>query len=160
MNWTLSDNKSRLVIKVGVAYGTDTTLVQNTLYKVANRYPLIVSDPAPQVVFSGFGDSTLDFELRVVIPNRNIFVKVTHELHMAVEEAFRQKKIEIAFPQLDLYVKNLGDLRTPVPPFSSDSDNSPKAATGSGNFSGTMSGPRAQTHMSENTPAKPFKNAS
>ena len=115
MNWTLSDHKSRLVIKVGVAYGSDTSLVQNTLMKVASRHPLVVREPEPRAAFCGFGNSTLDFELRVVIPTRDMFFKVTHELHMAVEEAFRQKNIEIAFPQQDLYIKNLQDLQPPPP---------------------------------------------
>ncbi len=114
MNWTLSDNKSRLVIKVGVAYGSDTSLVQNTLMKVASRHPLVVREPEPRAAFCGFGNSTLDFELRVVIPTRDMFFKVTHELHMAVDEAFRQKGIEIAFPQQDLYIKNLTDLQPPA----------------------------------------------
>ena len=114
MNWTLSDHKSRLVIKVGVAYGSDTSLVQNTLMKVASRHPLVVREPEPRAAFCGFGNSTLDFELRVVIPTRDMFFKVTHELHMAVEEAFRQKNIEIAFPQQDLYIKNLQDLQPPA----------------------------------------------
>ena len=49
-----------------------------------------------------------------MIPTRDMFFKVTHELHMAVEEAFRQKDIEIAFPQQDLYIKNLQDLQPPA----------------------------------------------
>jgi len=113
MNWTLSDHKSRLVIKVGVAYGSDTTLVQDTLMKVATRHPLVVRDPEPRAAFCGFGGSTLDFELRVVIPTRDMFFKMTHELHMAIDEAFRQKGIEIAFPQQDISIKNLKDLLPP-----------------------------------------------
>ena len=62
MNWTLSDHKSRLVIKVGVAYGSDTSLVQSTLMKVASRHPLVVREPEPRAAFCGFGNSTLDFE--------------------------------------------------------------------------------------------------
>ena len=111
MNWTLSDHKSRLVVKVGVAYGSDTTLVQNTLMSVAARHPLVVRDPEPRAAFCGFGGSSLDFELRVVIPTRDMFFKVTHELHMAIDEAFRQKGIEIAFPQQDINIKNLEGLK-------------------------------------------------
>ena len=116
MNWTLSDHKSRLVVKVGVAYGSDTALVQSTLMSVASRHPLVVREPEPRAAFCGFGNSTLDFELRVVIPTRDMFFKVTHELHMAIDEAFRQKGIEIAFPQQDLNIKNLKDLAALQPP--------------------------------------------
>lgn len=146
MNWTLSDNKCRLIIKVGVAYGSDTTLVQNTLQKVAKRYPLITDDPKPTIVFSGFGDSTLNFELRVVVPNRKLYFQVMHELHMAVEEAFRQKDIEIAFPQQDIYIKNLADLPVPSPTGSETDDGSmPGSLPGSASqgAKGTIPGPRA-----------------
>lgn len=150
MNWTLSDTKSRLKIQVGVAYGTDTTLVQNTLLKVAHRYPLVVREPEPIVIFNGFGDSTLNFELRVVIPTREIFLKVTHELHMAVEEAFRQKQIEIAFPQQDIYIKNLSDLQT----FDRSGDapsggSSPAAASSSSVRPKLPTGPRARQDLGD-----------
>ena len=69
MNWTLSDHKSRLVIKVGVAYGSDTSLVQNTLMKVASRHPLVVREPEPRAAFCGFGNSTLDFCLLYTSPS-------------------------------------------------------------------------------------------
>ncbi|MEL7499903.1 MAG: mechanosensitive ion channel domain-containing protein [Planctomycetota bacterium] len=149
MNWTLSDNKSRLVVKVGVAYGSDTTLVQNTLLKVANRYPLAVRDPAPQSVFCGFGDSTLDFELRIVIPTRDVFVQATHELHMLVDEAFRQKDIEIAFPQRDLYIKNMGELGQYISPGSSGGSGGPTGspAATSANSKKITPGPRAETDL-------------
>ena len=58
MNWTLSDHKSRLVVKVGVAYGSDTKLVQNTLMSVAARHPLVVREPEPRAAFCGFGGSS------------------------------------------------------------------------------------------------------
>ncbi len=110
LNWTLSDNRTRIIVKVGVAYGSDTQLVTQTLLKVAQRHPLVMRDPEPVVVFSAFGDSTLNFDLRVVIPSRDLFLKMRHEMHLAVDEAFRQKGIEIAFPQQDITIKNLGDL--------------------------------------------------
>ena len=110
MNWTLTDRKSRLVFKVGVAYGSDTELVHNTLIKVANRHPLVNAEPKPEVVLDSFGDSTINFELRTVIPSRDIFAKVQHELNMAIEKEFQLKGIEIAFPQQEIHIKNLKDL--------------------------------------------------
>lgn len=105
MNWTLSDQMARLIIKVGVAYESDTQLVQETLLGIARRHPLVLHQPAPEVVFEQFGDSTLNFDLRVILPKRDLFPKVRHELNMMINEAFREKKIEIAFPQREIRVK-------------------------------------------------------
>lgn len=116
MNWTLTDRRSRIILNIGVAYGSNTKLVQETLLKVANRHPLVHSEPAPDVFFNEFGDSTLNFQLRVFIPSREIFAKVQHELNMAIDEAFRDKGIEIAFPQQDIHIKNLHELPMATPP--------------------------------------------
>ena len=107
MNWTLTDRRSRIVLKVGVAYGSDTQLVHDTLMTVARRHPLVQTEPSPDVFFKEFGDSTLNFDLRVFIPSRDIFARVQHELNVAIEAEFRQKEIEIAFPQREIYIKNL-----------------------------------------------------
>jgi len=115
MNWTLTDLTSRVVFKVGVAYGSDTQLVHDTLLKVARRHPLINEVPSAEVVFESFGDSTLNFELRVFIPNREVYAQVLHELNMGINEAFGNKEIEIAFPQQDIYIKNLNELPTTGP---------------------------------------------
>lgn len=107
MNWTLSDSLYRTIISVGVAYGSDTKLVEQSLQDVARRHPRVRRDPAPEVVFQCFGESTLDFELRVVIPDRSSLPKIQHELNMAIDESFRQKGIEIAFPQREIRVRQL-----------------------------------------------------
>ncbi|MEE2827116.1 MAG: mechanosensitive ion channel domain-containing protein [Planctomycetota bacterium] len=109
-NWTLSDRLSRIVLPVGIAYGSDTRKAQETLYRVARDNPDVVVDPAPEVVFSGFGASTLDFELKVMIPNREIYFEVQHELNMAIDSAFRDANIEIAFPQQDVHLHGLEKL--------------------------------------------------
>ena len=105
MNWTLSDQMARMILKIGVAYESDTKLVQDTLLSVAQQHPLVLRTPAPEVVFGSFGDSTLDFELRVIVPRRDLFPKVQHQLNMAINEAFREKSIEVAFPQREIRVK-------------------------------------------------------
>ena len=105
MNWTLSDQMARLILKVGVAYESDTKLVQDTLLEVARKHPLVLHRPAPEIVFEQFGDSTLNFDLRVIVPKRDLFPKVQHELNMAINAAFREKEIEIAFPQREVRVK-------------------------------------------------------
>ena len=132
MNWTLTDLTSRVILKVGVAYGSDTQLVQDTLLKVARRHPLINETPGPEVVFESFGDSTLNFELRVFIPNREVYAKVLHELNMSIDAAFAEKDIEIAFPQQDIHIKNLNELPSPGsgPRGRSPHGNSPVGSSG------------------------------
>ena len=107
MNWTLSDSNYRAILSVGVAYGSDTRLVYQTLLEIARRNPLVQHKPAPEVVFKSFGDSTLDFELRVIIPGRPFLPRAQHEINMAIDDAFREKKIEIAFPQRDIRIHNV-----------------------------------------------------
>ncbi len=106
MNWTLSDSKSRTVFSVGIAYGSDTRLAEEKLLEIARRHPLVVNEPAPIVVFSKFADSTLSFELRVHIPNRDVFPRVQHEINMEIDRVFREAEIEIAFPQQDLHIRS------------------------------------------------------
>jgi potassium efflux system protein len=109
INWTLSDTIIRVVIRVGVAYGSDTEKVTELLHQVAKDNPKVLQDPDPAVLFTGFGSSSLEFELRAHT-NFESVVSVQHELHMAVDKAFRQAKIEIAFPQQDIHIRSVGDV--------------------------------------------------
>jgi potassium efflux system protein len=106
INWTLSDPVTRVVVPVGVAYGSDVELTETTLHEVGRECPYSVKDPSPNVVFLGFGPSSLDFELRVFVTGRDILPRVTHDLHKRIDAAFRRAKIEIAFPQRDLHLRS------------------------------------------------------
>lgn len=107
VNWTLSDRTTRVIIKVGIAYGSDTEQAQKILMDVAKANPLVKNIPRPEVVFLSFGESSLDFEMRVLISTREVYFRVIHELNMEIDAAFRQAGIEIAFPQRDLHVRGL-----------------------------------------------------
>lgn len=111
INWTLADQRIRVVIPVGVSYGADVRLVQRTLLEIADRHDNIVSDPAPMALFMGFGDSTLNFELRCFLPNLSAFLGTRSELHMRITERFRELGIEIAFPQRDLHIRSADPIR-------------------------------------------------
>jgi potassium efflux system protein len=107
VNWTLTNPTLRVVIRVGIAYGSDTRLASTLLGEVALAQPLVLADPPPTVVFTQFGENSLDFELRVFttgVVNTRI---VRHELHVAIDDAFRANGIAIAFPQRELHVKGL-----------------------------------------------------
>ncbi|WP_169828861.1 mechanosensitive ion channel domain-containing protein [Marinobacterium jannaschii] len=104
VNWSLSDAVTRVVIKVGVAYGSDTALARSLLLEVAKGNDKILSDPPAEAFFFGFGASTLDFELRVYVSSMSSRNIVIHEVNSAIDAAFKAHNIEIAFPQLDLHL--------------------------------------------------------
>lgn len=104
-NMTYVDKLGRIIIPVGVAYGSDTRKVQQLLIDVANAHPAILSDPEPAAMFRGFGDSALDFELRCFLEDVERTVAVTSDLCFAIDDSFRAAGIEIPFPQRDVNVR-------------------------------------------------------
>ncbi len=111
-NWVLSSSSGRAVIPVGVAYGSDTELVRDTLLKVAEESDDVAKTsflPQPTVLFREFGDSSLNFELRVFLHNVDSRLSVISDLNFAIDKAFREAGIEIPFPQRDLHVRSLPD---------------------------------------------------
>jgi small-conductance mechanosensitive channel len=106
-NWTLTDRYVRLIIPVGVAYGSDVPLVLHTLMKCATANDKVVKTPEPQVLFRSFGESSLDFELRVWTADVDHRLALQSELHQEIDQSFRKAGIEIAFPQRDLHVRSV-----------------------------------------------------
>jgi potassium efflux system protein len=107
LNWTLSDTRNRIVIAVGVAYGTDVQQACDLLLKAALDHPLILKDPAPVATFQEFGDSTLRLVLRCFLPDLEQRLQTIHQLHTAINTAFRQANIPFAFPQHDVHIRTL-----------------------------------------------------
>ena len=106
VNYTHRDPVFRLSLPVGVAYGSDREKVVEALLEAAGEDPRVLSYPAPETMFTGFGDSSLDFELRVWIRNPEARFAVTDRLNHAIDEAFRRHGIEIPFPQRDLHLRS------------------------------------------------------
>ncbi len=107
INWTLSDPITRVVIKVGIAYGSDTEKALQVMTDVVTAHPEVVDEPRATVFFVGFGDSSLDFEVRVFVRERLRRVPLRHDLHMALDKALRAAGIEIPFPQRDLHIRSI-----------------------------------------------------
>ncbi|MGR9046576.1 MAG: DUF3772 domain-containing protein [Gammaproteobacteria bacterium] len=107
LNWTHADKTGRVIVPVGVAYGTDTRRVREILLEVAAAHDLVFSSPAPSVLFKGFGDSCLNFELRAFVLDVDKVVAVSSELCFQIDAAFRQEGIEIPFPQQDIHWKDI-----------------------------------------------------
>jgi len=109
VNWTLSSSASRIILPVGVAYGTDIGRVLEILEGIGvnNRY--VLKEPPPYAIFTGFGESSLDFELRVYVGEINIRLLVKSELGKAVNLRFKEEGIEIPFPQRDLHLRSVDE---------------------------------------------------
>jgi len=120
INWTLSDQRRRIDIKVGVAYGTDISLVMETLLECAKQNEKILTAPVPYVLFNDFGESSLEFELRCWTSDFASWVQIRSDIRVAIDKAFEKVGIVIPFPQRDLHIisdktkekDEIGDLET------------------------------------------------
>lgn len=109
-NWTLRNHLGRVEIPVGVSYDSNPHQVRDLLLEIGQNHPLILKNPEPQVYFANFGASSLDFELRVHIADIFNTIAVQTELRLKIMDVFKEKGIEIPFPQQDVHIK------TEVPP--------------------------------------------
>lgn len=109
-NWTRNDPIVKREIKVGVAYGSNVEQVRKILLEIANSNPNVCKSPEPLVLFKEFGDSTLNFTLFVWLHIEKSLTTLS-DLHCAIEKRFREEGISIAFPQLEIHVKNLAGIK-------------------------------------------------
>ena len=107
VNWTFSSNISRVVLPVGVAYGTPLEAVLETLLQVAREHADVLANPEATAIFVGFGDSSINFELRVWVGDINQRARIRSELGLAIDRHFRAVGIVIPFPQQDVYLHSL-----------------------------------------------------
>jgi potassium efflux system protein len=116
LNWTLSSPVNRMVIPVGIAYGSDTEKALELLLKVAHEEPGVLEDPAPVAEFGGFGDNSLNFTVRCYLPSMKNFLGTRTALHLAIDKAFREAGITISFPQRDVHFDHKHPLEIRVLP--------------------------------------------
>ncbi len=106
-NWSHGDPKVRIRVPVGVAYGSDLKLLQRLLLEAAREHPKALMNPKPVVLFTEFGDSSLNFELGVWTQEMTATpVHFTSEMNFIIEQKLRENDIEIPFPQRDLHVRS------------------------------------------------------
>jgi potassium efflux system protein len=105
INWARNDPVTRVVIRVGVAYDCDPQQVHRVLLDTVVAHPLAMKEPAPAVLFINFGESALEFEIRVFVRELANRLPLTHDLHNRIFAALREHRIEIPFPQRDLHIK-------------------------------------------------------
>ncbi|MDH3577799.1 MAG: mechanosensitive ion channel [Gammaproteobacteria bacterium] len=111
-NWTMTDRHRRLEVSVGVAYGTDPDTVIRLLKQALAAQEGLLDQPAPMILFTGFGDSSLDFVVRAWVEDNDIYVTTQSDLALRVNRILADNDIEIPFPQRDLHLRSVppGDL--------------------------------------------------
>lgn len=106
MNWTLSSQITRIVIPLGIAYGSDITLAHQVIYETVCNTPKVLAEPKPSVYFLGFGESSLEFSIRVHVNELDDRLPVTHELHTRLYHSLAAHKISLPFPQRDIHIRS------------------------------------------------------
>jgi len=114
LNWSLSDQVTRIVIVVGVAYGTDVDKAHELMKEAAEENEQVLDDPHPIVSFEGFGDNSLTLLLRAFIDDLDYRVQTVTALHKAINRKFEDAGISIAFPQRDLHLDAKAPLRVSI----------------------------------------------
>lgn len=128
LNWSLSDQTTRLLTSVGIAYGSNVRRAMDLLEEVARENESILSDPAPSVIFQGFGDSALNMVLRCFVATVDLRLMTISALNEAINDKFNNAGITIAFPQQDLHLDTSEPLRIEI-------EDTRRANTESGNTS-------------------------
>jgi small-conductance mechanosensitive channel len=105
INWTLIENRTRFYINVGVAYGSDVTLVEKILLQCAKSHHRISKDNACFVRFNDFGESSLDFQLFFWVNDSFYVEHIKSDLRFQIEREFKKNGVHIPFPQRDVYIK-------------------------------------------------------
>jgi len=127
INWSLQDTITRVIIKVGVAYGSDVAKVRQLLKEIAQNNPRVLKDPEPLVFFLNFSDSTLEHELRIHVKELADRNQATDEINREIDRVFKENGIEIAFRQLDVNLRSSKGLEKLVHSYRVDEPNRERA---------------------------------
>ncbi len=104
LNWTLSDPITRIVIPIGIAYGSDVTRAIQLIQEAADEHERVLDEPSTLVTFDAFGDSSLTITLRCFIGSMDYWRQTISELHQAINNKFNDAGIVISFPQRDIHL--------------------------------------------------------
>jgi len=104
LNWSLSDQVTRMILEVGVAYGTDLDRAIAIVQEVADRHPLVMRDPRPFITFEAFGDNSLLLQMRLFVDQLDKRLAIASELRLEINRRFNAEGIVVAFPQRDVHL--------------------------------------------------------
>jgi len=116
LNWSLTDSRLRLTLPVGVAYGSDAALALKILAETVADDQRVLKDPAPSIIFSDFGESSLNMVCRFYIDNVDNMWPVKTALHLEIYRRFEEAGIVISFPQRDVHLDSEKPLRISFDP--------------------------------------------
>ncbi len=105
-NWTANGTETRDSVEVGVAYGSDIHLVKKLLLQVANNHPQVIKHPEPTVLFTNFGDSSLDFKLVFTLNDSFLAAIPKSDMRFEIDKVFKDHRVSIPFPQRDVHLYN------------------------------------------------------
>ncbi len=114
LNWSLSDQTTRLLITVGIAYGSNVRLAMRLLEEAAREHPDVLADPAPSVIFESFGDNALGMVLRCFVDSVDIRLRTISDLNRSINDKFIAAGIVVAFPQRDLHIDAVQPLKVEI----------------------------------------------
>ena len=116
LNWSLTDTRLRLTLPVGVAYGSDAALALKILADTVADDTRVLADPAPSIIFSDFGDNSLNMVCRFYIDNIDNMWPVKTALHLEIYRRFEEAGIVISYPQRDVHLDSEKPLRISIDP--------------------------------------------
>ncbi len=124
LNRTHSDLSGRVAIPIGVGYGSDPRHVERVLIGIIEQHPLVLVEPAPSIVFIGFGADSMNFEIRCYLRDVNFSLTVKSDVNFDIVKRFREEGIEIPFPQRDLHIRSIEGLDKMLGEMKKDGGNS------------------------------------